>query len=43
MFYSDNKWCAQRFIKFTDEKLKLNVQIEDGYISINEVINEATF
>ena len=26
--YSYNKWCAQRFIKFTDEKLKPKVQIE---------------
>ena len=29
---SDNKWCAQRIIEFTDEKLKLKVQIEDGFI-----------
>ena len=33
-FYSDNKGCAQRFIKFTDEKLKQKVQIEDGFIYI---------
>ena len=25
-FYSDTKWCAQRFIKFTDKNLKLKVQ-----------------
>ena len=29
---SDNKWCAQRIIEFTDEKLKPKVQIEDGFI-----------
>ena len=28
-FYSDNKLCAQRFIEFTDEKLKPKIQIED--------------
>ena len=33
-FYSDNKACAQRFIKFTDENLKRKVQIEDEFIYI---------
>ena len=33
-FYSDKKWCAQRIIHFTDEKLKTKVQIEDGFIYI---------
>ena len=33
-FQSDNKWCAQRIIEFTDEKLKTKVQIEDGFIYI---------
>ena len=33
-FYSDNKWCEQRIIQFTDEKLKTKVQIEDGFIYI---------
>ena len=33
-FYSDNKWCAQRIIQVTDEKLKTKVQIEDGFIYI---------
>ena len=33
-FYSNNKWCAQKIIEFTDEKLKPKVQIEDGFIYI---------
>ena len=39
-FHSNNKWCAQRIIEFTDEKLtwhlkvKPKVQIEDGFINI---------
>ena len=33
-FESDNKWCAQSIIEFTDEKLKPKVQIEDGFIYI---------
>ena len=31
---SDSKWCAQRIIEFTDEKLKQKVQIEDRFIYI---------
>ena len=33
-FYYENKGCAQRFIDFLDEKLKLRVQIEGGLIYI---------
>ena len=33
-FKCDNKWCAQRIIEFTDEKLKPKVQIEDRFIYI---------
>ena len=33
-FYSVNKWCAQRFIEFIDEKLKPKVQIEEEFIYI---------
>ena len=29
-FYSDNKWCVERFNEFADEKLK--VQIENRFI-----------
>ena len=31
---SDNKWCAQKIIEFTNEKLKPKVQIEDRFIYI---------
>ena len=34
IFVSDDKWCAQRIIEFTDEKLKPKVQIEDGFIYV---------
>ena len=34
MFKSNIKWCAQRIIKFTDEKLKPKVQIKDGFFYI---------
>ena len=30
---SDNKWCVQKIIEFSDEKLKPKVQIEDGSIN----------
>ena len=33
-FYSDNKWCAQRFIEFMDEKLRPKVQIDDKFFYI---------
>ena len=33
-FYYDNKGCAQRFIEFTDGKLKPKVQIKDEFIYI---------
>ena len=33
----------KRFIKFTDEKLKPKVQIEDGVFLYHELIGEATF
>ena len=42
-FYSDNKWCAQRFIEFTDEQLEPKVQIEDGFIFYHGYIGEAAF
>ena len=30
-FYSDNKWCAQRFIEYSDEKLRPKVQTKDEF------------
>ena len=37
-FYSDNKWCAQRFIKFMDENSNLIV-IKGNVISLHKEIN----
>ena len=34
IFCSDNKWCAQRLIEFTDENLKPKIQNEDEFIYI---------
>ena len=43
-FYSDYKWCAQRILEFTDEKLKPKIQIEyDRVYLYHELIGEATF
>ena len=36
--------CISRFIEFKEEKLKLKVQIEDGFIYIiHELIDEVAF
>ena len=39
-FYTDNKWCAQRFIEFTDEKLKPKVKNWGWVYLYHELIGE---